>query len=64
MNTLTIKSEEPVVIVPVREYESMQETLEILSDKGIMKQIRESEECRKQGKKAVDFEVIKKKAGF
>jgi PHD/YefM family antitoxin component YafN of YafNO toxin-antitoxin module len=31
MNSITIKSDKPVVIVPIDEYESMKETIEILS---------------------------------
>ena len=64
MKTFTIRSKEPVIVMPIKEYESIMETIEILKDKEIMKQIRESELQRKKGRKSVSFEKIKKKAGF
>lgn len=31
MNTITIKSEKPMVAIPLEDYESMKETIELLS---------------------------------
>jgi len=64
METITIKSKEPMVVIPMKKYESIIETIEVLNDKELMRQIRESKKYRKRGKKPVDFEKIKKKAGF
>lgn len=59
--TITINAEEPFVVMSVREYESMKETLEVLTDLDIMRQIKESEKARKEGKKPVDFEELRLK---
>ena len=64
MKTFTIRSKEPVIVMPIKEYESIMETIEILKDKQIMKQIKETESQRKRRGKSVSFEKIKKKAGF
>ena len=59
--TVTINAEEPFVVMSMREYESMKETLEVLTDPEMMKQIRETEKARKEGKKPVDFEELRLK---
>ena len=46
------------VIVNVREYESLKETLDILSDPEMMKQIRESEAFYAAGKKGLSIEEV------
>ncbi len=57
--TVTINAEEPIVVISMREYESMKETLEVLTDPEMMKQIRETEKARKEGKKPVDFAKLR-----
>ena len=42
MPTLTIKSDKPVVVIPADEYESLLETIEILSNPGLVKDIEDS----------------------
>ena len=64
MKSLVIKSKEPVVLVTVKEYESMKETIEVLSDKILAKQLRNTGIARRKGGKPSDFEKVKKKAGF
>ena len=59
--TVTINAEEPFVVMSMREYESMKETLEVLTDPEMMKQIRETEKARKEGKKPVEFEELRLK---
>ena len=51
------------VTISLDEYESMQATLEILSDPKAMKAIRKGEKERLQGK-GRDIEIIKKELGF
>ena len=41
--------EQETIIISKKEYEVMKETIEILQDKELMEQIRESEENRKKG---------------
>lgn len=49
-----------LVQIPKQEYESMKETLEILSNKKLMKEIKESIQDIKKGK-YITFEDFKKK---
>ena len=46
------------IIVNIREYERLKETLEVLSDPDLMKQIRESEAYFAAGGKGVSYEEI------
>ena len=46
------------VIVNVREYESLRETLDVLSDPKMMKQIRESEAFYASGKKGLSINEV------
>jgi antitoxin YefM len=46
------------IIVNIREYESLRETLEVLSDPEMMKQIRESEAFYAAGKKGLTVEEV------
>ncbi len=41
MPTLTIKSDKPMMLVSVEEYESMQETIDILSSPALVADIRQ-----------------------
>ena len=55
MPTLTIKSDKPVVVIPAEEYESLRETIEILSDRRLMGDIRRAIKEHEEGK-SLDFE--------
>ena len=57
--TITISAEKPLVVISIEEYESMKETLEVLSDREIMEQIKESERARMKGEKPIDFEELR-----
>ena len=46
------------IIVNVREYERLKETLDVLSDPELMKQIRESEAYFASGKKGLSYEDV------
>jgi PHD/YefM family antitoxin component YafN of YafNO toxin-antitoxin module len=50
MPTLTIKSDKPMILIPVEEYESMLETLEILSDQHLMRSIEQGQKDDREGK--------------
>lgn len=57
-NTIKLGSREYVVL-PKKEFESMEETLEILTDKETMKSIRKGEEDLRKGR-TVRLEELKK----
>ncbi len=59
--TVSIHADKPVVIMSIEEYESIKETIEVLSDKNIMEQLKESEKARMRGEKPIDFEKLKSK---
>ena len=48
--TITVKGQPKVVLLSSQELDSLEETLEILSDKKLMKDIRQGEEDIKNGK--------------
>jgi len=50
MPTLTIKSDEPVVVVPLREYEDLLDTLEIFTDPTIKRDIDKARKEFREGK--------------
>jgi len=50
MPTLTIKSDKPMVLIPVEEYDSLRETIEILSDKALMRAIEKGRKEFREGK--------------
>lgn len=56
---ITKKGETKVVLMSVEELESWEETNEILSDKKLMKDLKEAEEDIKQGR-FITFEQLKK----
>ena len=50
MPTLTIKSDKPVVVISVEEYESLLETIEILSNPSLIKDIELARKEFREGK--------------
>ena len=50
MPTLTIKSDKPVVVISVEEYESLLETIEILSNPSLIKDIEIARKEFREGK--------------
>jgi len=46
------------VLVNIREYERLKETLDVLSDPGLMRQIRASERYLARGGKGLSFEEV------
>ena len=50
MPTLTIESDKPVVVIPVDEYESLLETIEILSNPELVKDIEKARKEFREGK--------------
>ena len=54
---MTGKHQTGWITISMDEYESMKETIEVLSDVDIMEQL---EEGRKDGNKARDFEILAK----
>ncbi|MEW5946099.1 MAG: hypothetical protein AB1742_07870 [bacterium] len=50
MNTITIKSEKPIVAIPLEDYESMKETIELLSaNPGLADELRKERRKIKKG---------------
>ena len=50
MPTLTIKSDKPVVVVPLDEYEDLLDTLEILSDPTLKRDVEKARKEFREGK--------------
>ena len=50
MPTLTIKSDKPMVLIPVEEYDSLRETIEILSNPALVRDIRRGLKDIEEGK--------------
>jgi PHD/YefM family antitoxin component YafN of YafNO toxin-antitoxin module len=50
MPTLTIKSDKPVVVVPLDEYEALLETVEILSNPALKRDIEKARKEFREGK--------------
>ena len=46
------------ILINVREYERLKDTLDVLSDPGLMEQIRKSEAFYASGKKGLDYEQV------
>jgi PHD/YefM family antitoxin component YafN of YafNO toxin-antitoxin module len=57
------KVEQQWITIPVDEYESMKRTIDILSNKELMEQIRESRKARKEGR-VKPFERVAKELGI
>jgi PHD/YefM family antitoxin component YafN of YafNO toxin-antitoxin module len=60
MNTLTIKSDKPVVVIPSDEYDNLRETIEILSNRHLMNDIRRAIKEHEEGK-SLDFDEFWRK---
>jgi PHD/YefM family antitoxin component YafN of YafNO toxin-antitoxin module len=60
MPTLTIKSDKPVVVIPSDEYDALRETIEILSNRRLMNDIRAAIKEHEDGK-SLDFEEFWRK---
>jgi PHD/YefM family antitoxin component YafN of YafNO toxin-antitoxin module len=61
MDTITIKSKKPMVIISLEEYESMKETIQLLTQNpNLPKELREERKKIERGE-FVSFEDFKKK---
>lgn len=60
---ITNKGETKVILMSVEELESWEETNEILSDKGLMRAIKQGEKDLKEGR-VHDWEDVKKELGI
>ena len=60
---ITVNGSPAAVLMSVEEYESLKETLDIMSDPKLMKDIREGEKELNEGK-AIPWEDVKKELGF
>lgn len=60
---ITVSGKPAAILMSNDEYESMQETMEILADPGLMKAIRQGEAELAQGK-GQDWEEVKKELGW
>lgn len=50
MPKITVESDKPMVVIPIDEYEALMETIEILSNPEMMKDIEEARRDLKEGK--------------
>lgn len=60
---ITVKGKPAAILLSIEEYESLRETLEIMSDPETMKDIKEAEEDIKAGR-VHDWEDVKKELGW
>ncbi len=61
MSTITIKSNKPMVVIPIEEYESMKETMEILQiNPNIARELKQEHERIEKGEYII-FDEFKKK---
>lgn len=60
---ITVNGSPAAVLMSVAEYESWKETMEIMSDSGLMKAIRKGEKEIEQGK-GIPWEQAKKELGW
>lgn len=60
---ITVKGTPAAILLSIDEYESLRETLEIMSDKKLMKELKEAEEDVKAGR-VYDWEEVKKELGW
>ena len=64
MSTITIKSDKPMVVIPIEEYESMKETMDILEiNPNIARELRKEHERIEKGE-YISFDALKKKHGI
>lgn len=59
MHTITIKSDKPVVMISMEEYESMKETIELLSENPNLLQELEEERSKMEEGDFISFEDFK-----
>ncbi len=59
MPTLTIKSDKPMVLIPVEEYDALRETIDILSNPDLVKNIEEARRALREGR-TVSWDKFKK----
>ncbi len=60
---ITVNGSPAAVLISAAEYESLKETLEIMSDPKLMKDIREGEKELNEGK-GIPWDNVKKELGF
>ncbi len=60
---ITVNGKPAAILISNDEYESLKETLEIMSDPKLMKNIREAEEDVKAGR-VYDWDEVKKELGW
>ena len=60
---ITVKGTPAAILLSIDEYESLRETLEIMSDKKLMKELKEAEEDIKAGR-VQTWEEVKKELGW
>lgn len=60
---ITVNGKPSAVLMSSKEYESLKEALEIMSDPGLMKAIKEGEEDIRKGS-VQDWEEVKKELGW
>lgn len=60
---ITVKGTPAAILLSIDEYESLKETLEIMSDKKLMKELKEAEEDIKAGR-VQSWEEVKKELGW
>ncbi|MBN2401073.1 MAG: hypothetical protein JXN64_01615 [Spirochaetes bacterium] len=64
MNTIKIETDKPVVVIPVSEYESMKETIDILSSHpDILEELKKERKKMEHGD-FVDYNEFKKQHGI
>lgn len=61
MSTITVKSDKPMVIIPMEEYENMKETIELLAENPNLVQELEKERQEIEKGNYISFEDFKKK---
>ena len=60
---ITVKGTPAAILLSIDEYESLRETLEIMSDKKLMKELKEAEEDVKAGR-VYTWEEVQKELGW
>ncbi|PIU68364.1 MAG: hypothetical protein COS84_01175 [Armatimonadetes bacterium CG07_land_8_20_14_0_80_40_9] len=61
MHTITIKSNKPIVAIPIDEYESMKETIELLSTNPSLLEELQKERVEIEKGNFISFDDFKKK---
>ncbi len=60
MPKITVESDKPVVVIPSDEYDALRETIEILSNRRLMNNIRKAIKEHEEGK-SLDFDEFWRK---